>query len=61
VAWWRAVGSVITRVVDDARVVHDPFEGPRRIGVDEVSDRREVHISVTRVGLVESKCDTREP
>jgi transposase len=31
------VGSIITGVVDDARGAHDPFEGLRRIGIDEIS------------------------
>ena len=29
---WRTVGSIITRVVDDARAGKDPFDGLRRIG-----------------------------
>jgi transposase len=37
---WRTVGSIITRVVDDARAAHDPFDGLRRIGIDEISYRR---------------------
>jgi transposase len=37
---WRSVGSIITRVVDDARAVKDPFEGLVRIGIDEISYRR---------------------
>lgn len=37
---WRTVGSIITRVVDDARAGHDPFEGLRRIGIDEISYKR---------------------
>ncbi len=37
---WRSVGSIITRVVDDARAAKDPFEGLVRIGIDEISYRR---------------------
>lgn len=37
---WRAVGSVITRIKDEADRRRDPFEGVRRIGIDEVSYRR---------------------
>ena len=37
---WRTVGSIITRVVDDARAAHDPFDGLHRIGIDEISYRR---------------------
>ena len=37
---WRTVGSIITRVVADARAAHDPFDGLRRIGIDEISYRR---------------------
>ena len=37
---WRTVGAIITRVVDDARAAHDPFDGPRRIGIDEISYKR---------------------
>lgn len=37
---WRTVGSIIKRVVDEQRALRDPFEGIRRIGVDEVSYRR---------------------
>jgi transposase len=37
---WRTVGSIITRVVDDARAAHDPFANLRRIGIDEISYRR---------------------
>jgi len=37
---WRTVGSIITRVVDDARAAHDPFDGLRRIGIDEISYRK---------------------
>ena len=37
---WRTVGSIITRVVDDARAAHDPFDNLRRIGIDEISYRK---------------------
>ena len=37
---WRSVGSIVTRVVADARAHSDPFEGLARIGIDEISYRR---------------------
>jgi transposase len=37
---WRTVGSIIDRVVADGRAAHDPFEGLRRIGIDEISYKR---------------------
>ena len=37
---WPTVGAIIERVVDDARRRSDPFEGLRRIGIDEISHRR---------------------
>jgi transposase len=37
---WRTVGSIITRVVDDATAVIDPLDGLRRIGIDEISYKR---------------------
>ena len=37
---WRTVGAVIGRVVDDARAGADPFDGLRRIGIDEISYKR---------------------
>jgi transposase len=37
---WRTVGSIISRVVDDGRAAHDPFEGLTRIGIDEISYKR---------------------
>ncbi len=37
---WRSVGSIITRVVADARAATDPYDGLRRIGIDEISYRR---------------------
>ena len=37
---WRTVGAIVARVVDDAHARHDPLEGLRRIGIDEVSYKR---------------------
>ena len=37
---WRTVGSIVTRVVADGRAAHDPFDGLRRIGIDEISYKR---------------------
>ncbi len=37
---WRTVGSIIERVVRDGRAAHDPFEGLRRIGIDEISYKK---------------------
>lgn len=37
---WRTVGSIVTRVVADARARADPFADLKRIGVDEISYRR---------------------
>ena len=37
---WPTVGAIIERVVDDARRHSDPFDGLRRIGIDEISHRR---------------------
>ena len=37
---WRTVGSIVTRVVADARARRDPLEGLRRIGIDEISYRK---------------------
>lgn len=37
---WRTVGSIIDRVVTDGRAAHDPFDGLRRIGLDEISYKR---------------------
>jgi len=34
---WRSVGSIVTRVVADARAERDPFENLVRIGIDEIS------------------------
>ncbi len=37
---WRTVGAIVTRVVADARAAVDPFDGLRRIGIDEISYKR---------------------
>lgn len=37
---WRTVGSIVGRVVADARDAADPFDGLRRIGIDEISHKR---------------------
>jgi transposase len=37
---WRTVGSIVERVVADGRAAHDPFEGLRRIGIDEISYKK---------------------
>jgi transposase len=37
---WRTVGAIAARVVTDARAARDPFDGLRRIGIDEISYRR---------------------
>jgi transposase len=37
---WRTVGSIVERVVGEGRAAHDPFEGLRRIGIDEISYKR---------------------
>ncbi|MCZ7537327.1 MAG: ISL3 family transposase [Acidimicrobiia bacterium] len=37
---WRTVGAIAARVVADARVLRDPFDGLERIGIDEISYRR---------------------
>jgi len=37
---WRTVGSVVSRVVAGGRAAHDPFDGLRRIGIDEISYKR---------------------
>jgi transposase len=37
---WRTVGRIVTRVVDSAQQQRDPFDGLRRIGIDEVSYKR---------------------
>ena len=37
---WRTVGAIAARVVADDRAARDPFDGLRRIGIDEISYRR---------------------
>jgi transposase len=37
---WATVGTIVSRVVDDARAAVDPFDGLRRIGIDEISYKR---------------------
>jgi transposase len=37
---WVTVGAIVTRVIAEARAVSDPFDGLRRIGIDEISYKR---------------------
>jgi len=37
---WATVGAIVSRVVDEARTALDPFDGLRRIGIDEISYKR---------------------
>ncbi len=37
---WATVGAIVSRVVDEARATVDPFDGLRRIGIDEISYKR---------------------
>lgn len=37
---WRTVGAVVDRVVAEDRARKDPFEGLRRVGIDEISYKR---------------------
>jgi transposase len=37
---WRTVGAIVGRVVADSRQAADPFDGLRRIGIDEISHKR---------------------
>jgi transposase len=37
---WRTVGAIVTRVVAEARAAHDPFDGLRRLGIDEISYKK---------------------
>lgn len=37
---WVTVGMIIKRVVDESRAQRDPFDGLRRIGIDEISFKR---------------------
>lgn len=37
---WRTVGAIVARVVAEGRAARDPFDGLRRIGIDEISYKR---------------------
>jgi len=37
---WRTVGAIISRVWADVEQLHDRFAKLRRIGIDEISDKR---------------------
>ncbi len=37
---WATVGGIVSRVVDEASATVDPFDGLRRIGIDEISYKR---------------------
>lgn len=37
---WRTVGSIVERVVAEGRSARDPFDGLRRIGIDEISYKK---------------------
>lgn len=37
---WRTVGSIVARVVAEGRAARDPFDGLRRIGIDEISYKK---------------------
>ena len=37
---WITVGAIGARVVAEARAAHDPFDGLRRIGIDEISYKK---------------------
>jgi transposase len=37
---WRTVGAIVDRVVAEDRARKDPFDGLRRIGIDEISYKR---------------------
>ena len=37
---WRTVGAIVDRVVAEDRARRDPFDGLRRIGIDEISYKR---------------------
>jgi transposase len=37
---WATVGAIVVRVVDEARAAVDPFDGLRRVGIDEISYKR---------------------
>jgi transposase len=37
---WATVGAIVSRVVEEARAAVDPFDGLRRVGIDEISYKR---------------------
>lgn len=37
---WRTVGAILERVAAEMRALRDPFDGVKRIGIDEVSYRK---------------------
>lgn len=37
---WTTVGAIVARVVQEARAAADPFDGLRRVGIDEISYKR---------------------
>ncbi len=37
---WATVGAIVGRVVEEARSAVDPFDGLRRVGIDEISYKR---------------------
>lgn len=37
---WSTVGSIVSRVVDEAHAVKDPLDGLKRIGIDEISYKK---------------------
>ena len=37
---WATVGAIVGRVVDEARTAVDPFDGLRRVGIDEISYKK---------------------
>jgi transposase len=42
---WSTVGAIVARVVDEARAAVNPFDGLRRIGIDEISSSGGTDIS----------------
>jgi transposase len=40
---WRTVGAIVSRVWADTATAYDPFAGLRRIGIDEISYKRNHH------------------
>jgi transposase len=45
---WRTVGAIVTRVAEDAMAGTSRFAGLRRIGIDEISVRREALCGIPR-------------